>query len=147
MEKRKAVVFDLDGTLANIDHRLHHVQNKPKNYKAFYASIKEDKPIPWTIELLRTLSKTYSIVILTGRSEITYADTVEWFNTHVGFVPDLFMRKDEDHRPDTITKLDMYRKLVEPTFDVLFIVEDRDRMVQLWRSLGISCLQCDGGDY
>lgn len=147
MDKRKAVVFDLDGTLANIDHRLHHVKDKPKNYQAFYASIKEDKPIPWTIELLTLFAKTYSIIILTGRSNISMNDTIEWFKLHVGFVPTLIMREDKDHRADTETKLELYKKHIEPLYDVLFVVEDRDRMVKMWRSIGLNCLQCDGGDY
>ena len=37
------IVCDLDGTLANCEHRVHHVQNKPKNWDAFYAGVREDE--------------------------------------------------------------------------------------------------------
>lgn len=41
---QKTIVFDIDGTLADLSHRRHHVESRPKNWDAFFEDISEDKP-------------------------------------------------------------------------------------------------------
>lgn len=36
------VVFDLDGTLADGDHRLHHITGETKDWRAFFAACGDD---------------------------------------------------------------------------------------------------------
>jgi hypothetical protein len=57
------------------------------------------------------------------------------------------MRKEGDHREDSVIKKEIYLKDILPKNEVLFIVEDRLSVVKMWRSLGLVCLQCDWGDF
>ena len=145
---KKTVVVDLDGTVANCDTRLHHVKGKKRNYKAFYSEVANDKPINDMIELVKSLSFLYEIVFCTGRSEISRYDTIQWINQHMGMdTPVLLMRNERDYRPDNETKLELLENYGLTPHEVLFILEDRSRVVKAWRDAGYRCLQVQEGDY
>ena len=59
MKTKRICIFDIDGTLANCDHRLHHVKNKPKNWDAFYDGCMDDQVIWPVAEMLELFSKYY----------------------------------------------------------------------------------------
>ena len=61
MNKKSICIFDIDGTLANCDHRLHYIKNKPKNWEAFYNECMDDLVIWPVAEMLELFSKFYSI--------------------------------------------------------------------------------------
>lgn len=154
---KTAVIFDLDGTLCNCEHRTHLV--KAKKWTEFYEAARYDKVNTWCSAILDSIHATseiflndISILFVTGRPE-TYRDlTVDWLNTHVPLILDskssnLYMRKEGDYRADYITKKEIYEKHIKEQYNVLFVVEDRKQVVDMWRSLGIVCLQCAEGEY
>ena len=102
-------IFDIDGTLAIIDHRLHWIQTKPKNWKAFYSAAHEDEvhlPIASIMKDLAFAQNT--IVIATARNEKYRDDTAEWLQVNGLNVYDgLYMRKKKDFRPDYVVKSEM----------------------------------------
>lgn len=57
------------------------------------------------------------------------------------------MRKTGDYRKDCIVKEEIYRKDIEPIYDILFCVDDRKQVVDAWRELGLTCLQCAEGNF
>lgn len=140
----KVVIFDLDGTLANIDHRLHHVQDGNKNWDAFYAACPADGPVEPIIELARMCDDAgHTIVISSGRSENVRKETEEWLAKHNVNYARLFMRPNACFTPDqALKKAWLDEGLFGPKENILFVVEDRDRMVQMWRQQGITVLQC-----
>src|SRR5687767_5350179 len=73
---RKTVIVDIDGTLFDSRHRLHHVLEKPKNRPAFHAKHVDDKPIAAVAAMVRALGKSHQIVLLTGRPVTHYDNTV-----------------------------------------------------------------------
>lgn len=141
----QVVIFDLDGTLANIDHRLHHVQNGNKNWDAFYAACPDDGPKEPIIELARMCDDAgHTIVISSGRSENVRVETEEWLRKHGVNYARLFMRPNQCFVPDqALKKAWLDEGLFGSKENILFIVEDRDRMVQMWRQQGLTCLQVD----
>ena len=146
---KKFVICDIDGTLANIDHRVHFLKDKPIDWEAFYRDTDKDKLIKPIAELVHVLSRTYQIVFLTGRSENEREMTISWLRSHNADVnnSELIMRKKDDHRGDQIVKLEraMEEGLVPQR--VAFVLEDRNRVVKAWREAGYTCLQVAEGDF
>lgn len=138
------VIFDLDGTLCDITHRLHHVQNGNKDWDAFYAACDKDVPKDNIIEMLCCLEECHNIIISSGRSENTRIQTEKWLNDNGVKYNKMLMRPDQCYIPDNaLKKMWLDTGMFGPKEDILFVVEDRDRMVQMWRSVGLTCLQVD----
>jgi phosphoglycolate phosphatase-like HAD superfamily hydrolase len=142
-------VFDLDGTLADCSHRLHHIQNGKKDWKAFFAACFDDKPIEHMVDLFKDLCSHHGnlMIVCSGRSDITKADTDDWLTKHDLIYDYLFMREEGDHRPDDVVKLEMLTKLrvigIEPTM----VFDDRNSVVNMWREAGVPCAQVAPGDF
>lgn len=138
----RAVIFDLDGTLANCQHRLHHVSGHKKHWDAFFEGIPDDPPVYGVVSVLRAMARDNNIVLTTGRPEKCREMTEEWLNKHVVPYDVLYMRADGDLRPDNITKAQIYEGIKQDGYDVYLAIDDRKSIVDLWRSLGICTLQC-----
>ena len=142
------VVFDLDGTLADNAHRLHHIRVAPKDYAAFYAACPDDRPCEPVIQTLRAhVLAGHRVEIWTGRSDYVRAETVAWLEQH-GIAPRLLarMRPAVDHQPDTHLKrawLQDARRVGNP--DLAY--DDRDGVVAMWREAGVTCFQVAPGDF
>lgn len=145
------VVFDIDGTLADCDHRRHFVAQYPKDWDAFFAAMDQDPPkreIVWLAKvLIRT--KAASIVFCTGRGEEYREQTEAWLKKWVtdDQPMDLRMRPAADNRPDDVIKQEILDRLRGEDRYILFTVDDRQRVVDMWRRNGITCLQCAPGDW
>ena len=135
------VVFDIDGTLANIEHRLDYVRSKPKNWKAFDAGIPNDKVNFSVAEMFWALDATeqHTIVLASGRNERSRQATEDWLRKNsLSAYEKLYMRKADDFRSDDIVKLEILDEIIadygkKP--DMVF--DDRPRVVRAWRSRGI----------
>ena len=77
----KAVIFDIDGTLADSKHRLQYIEKKPKQWDKFYSEAINDKYIPAVYNKYKQYKKAgHKIIILTGRSEVSRTVTEEWLH-------------------------------------------------------------------
>ena len=140
------VIFDIDGTLADVSERIHHVRKKPKNWNAFFQGMAQDKAIHSMVRLCNILfASGIRIVLCSGRSEEHREQTVEWLAQQGVNYHDLLLRKDKDRRSDTEVKRELLATLDKSK--ILFVVEDRSRVVEMWRSEGLVCLQCAPGEF
>lgn len=140
------VIFDIDGTLADVSERIHHVRKKPKNWNAFFQGMAQDKAIHAMVRLCNILYETgIQIILCSGRSEEHRPQTVEWLAQQGVNYHELILRKDGDRRSDTIVKREMLAGIDKSK--ILFVVEDRSRVVEMWRSEGLVCLQCAPGEF
>lgn len=133
------VICDLDGTIA-----LHNGRS-PFNYELCYTDLL-NKPVA---DILRSVQAhcQFGIVFMSGRDDSCRAMTELWLIDH-GFINNpLFMRKAGDKRNDAIVKLELFNAHIRGTFNVAFTLDDRDRVVKLWRDLGLTCLQVNYGDF
>lgn len=138
------IIFDLDGTLADIGHRLAHLQKDPKDWDRFYNECPNDQPIEVGLEVLRTLRYRHYVQIWTGRSERIRDLTIAWLKSYgIEYVP-LIMRAEGDHRPDHVLKQEWLHSCVKKP-DLVF--EDRASVVAMWRAEGIPCFQVAPGDF
>jgi phosphoglycolate phosphatase-like HAD superfamily hydrolase len=140
------VIFDIDGTLADVSERIHHVRKKPKNWNAFFQGMAQDKAIHSMIRLCNILyASGIHIILCSGRSEEHRQQTIEWLAEQGVNYHDLLLRKDKDRRTDSVVKREMLANLDKTK--ILFVVEDRSRVVEMWRSEGLVCLQCAPGEF
>ncbi len=142
----KIAIFDIDGTLADISARAHHVRTSPKNWKAFFEGMAEDKVMESVVFLCNVLydSGVY-IILCSGRNEAHRRETIEWMKRQGVKYHELRLRADGDMRSDVKAKREMLRGIDRNR--ILFVVEDRSRVVDMWRSEGLTCLQCAPGDF
>jgi predicted kinase len=143
-KKIKTVIFDIDGTLADLTHRLHHVKNGNRRWDLFFALCDEDAPIPAIIELneIVDLAAFYKIVLVSGRSNTVREKTKAWLAKHKVRYEELHMRAEGDYRKDYIIKEEILRDLQQRNHEIIFVVDDRPSVVKMWREKGITCLQC-----
>lgn len=147
------IVFDLDGTLASVEHRLHHIQKDPKDWDAFFEACADDEPIEPAIDLLWALCMVprHEVQIWTGRSEDTHEATEDWLLKHTGLdsscLPRLRMRGVNDRRHDDVLKREWLHMVRAEGGDVRLAIEDRSRVVDMWRSEGVVCHQVAPGDF
>jgi hypothetical protein len=148
VHEHAAVIFDIDGTLALIDHRRHHVVNRPKNWKAFYAAMSADVPNIPVINTLHGLMRVgYKGIICSGRPDDHRAATEKWLARHYVSYNRLYMRKAGDFRADDIVKRELLEQMRDDDFVPILACDDRDRVVAMWRSEGLICLQAALGDF
>ena len=153
MIDRPLYIFDLDGTLADITHRLHFIQKTPKDWDGFFAACADDKPITSTLTLARSLydDPNNDVWVWSGRDEATFGATYGWLCAHLdeefGWNY-LKMRPHGDHRHDAVLKkewLDAMHHLDRARLVAVF--EDRKRVVDMWRENGVTCYQVAPGDF
>jgi len=151
---RDIVIFDLDGTLFNIEHRRHYVE-RPKGQKDWTKFTEEcvddtfNEPVRdllWDLQMNGKL-----IYLFSGRWEGTKADNMKYREITKKLLADggvcyddLRMRPHWNHIGDDILKKNMVKDILDR---VAFTVDDRDKVVAMWRSLGLTCFQCAPGDF
>lgn len=142
------VVFDIDGTLANIEHRRHFVATKPKNWKAFTAGIPHDTPHEDIVWLARRLFVHNTTVILcSGRGEESRKVTEEQMKDFGVTFDDLYMRPAGDHRQDSIVKVELLHQIRAKYGNPYLWFDDRKQVVDAIRAEGVRVLQVAPGDF
>lgn len=178
LENMPTIIFDIDGTLADIEHRRHFVTGKKKDFDAFNAAMVNDvvnQPIASLLWMSLSRFDPTQVIFCTGRMEQFREVTrnfllddceVEEFLSLVNkehrsepkyrrMVEDhldtyLMMRPDNRrHDPDKDIKQDMLNEILKivDKSNILFAVDDRQRVVDMWRSNGITCLQVAEGNF
>lgn len=149
-------IFDLDGTLALIDHRRHLVEGETKDWRAFFAACVLDAPNWPVISSMQALLRSGAEVwIWSGRSAEVMNETLQWLQTVVfgpdGLDPDevqLTMRREGDFTPDEELKAGWLDDLSQ--YDrrrLVAVFDDRDKVVAMWRSRGVACFQVAPGAF
>jgi hypothetical protein len=148
---RMYIIVDIDGTIANNEHRQHHVQNDlgHKNWDAFFHEMGQDRPFAHMWELVHALSKSFDILYVTGRPEQYRDRTARWMRKHS--FPDgdgIVMRPTKDHRPDHEWKLEILKHIRDVEKRVILMAfDDRDSVVKMWRENGVPCMQVAEGKF
>jgi adenylate kinase family enzyme len=160
------IIADLDGTLANVEHRRHLVQkyntntnssnqdmidgsNFKPNWKKFFENMVHDPVNAWCKDILYHMSESKRIVYVTGRPADYRDQTETWLSYNGCYFPgsQLFMRLSGDSRKDEIVKEIILDFEIKTRYGVYFVIDDRTQVVNMWRKHGYVALQCDRGDF
>lgn len=147
---RKAYIFDIDGTLADLSHRLHFIQQDKPDWDAFFAAVEGDTVIEHIAGLARIIygSKPEMVVLfVSGRSDQCRTGTLRWLDRHDLECDGLYMRKVGDHRPDNIIKKESLVRIRADGYEPVMAFDDRDQVVKMWRDSGVPCAQVAPGDF
>lgn len=138
---KDCVIFDLDGTLANIDHRLHYIRQEPPDWNAFFEACDRDTVIEPVKRLFHELGRE-RIAIVSGRSSSVRQKTQKWLRDN-DLIPDLLlMRAEGDYRPDYVVKSEFLDQILASGYHPWLVIDDRPSVVKMWRERGLTCLQC-----
>jgi hypothetical protein len=148
----KTIIVDLDGTLALNKHRFHYIDkklvNKP-NWSAYFEACDKDQPNTSVIESIKALKASGNkIHIFSARGDIVRNKTIEWLDKYNIPYDQLTMREMDSFTPDEELKkswlMSYYPNYKEK---ILCVFDDRDKVVKMWRSMGLSCFQVAEGDF
>lgn len=134
----EAVLVDIDGTVALMDGRT------PHEYDKVLTDV-PNTPVVWLVQSLQVAGER--IVFMSGRPESARADTLAWLEDYVTVEPELYMRATGDMRPDYIVKQELFDEHIRDIYNVLYTIDDRQQVVNMWRSMGLTCLQVAPGDF
>ena len=121
-------VFDIDGVLADVRHRLHFLQSRPQRWDAFFLAAERDPLLEEGARRLRTAQTRHDVVYLTGRPERNRALTRAWLARHGLPTGPLHMRPDDDHRPARWVKRTTLRRLAS-TRTIASVLDDDPAVV------------------
>lgn len=149
-------IFDLDGTLALIEHRRPILGEATRDrWLRFFDACDRDAPNTPVIATMEQLRRSGAEVwIFSGRSDVVRAKTVAWLARHTSFTeeeldgPLLTMREASDTTADDLLKrrwLDAM--LLDDRQRLVAAFDDRERVVQMWRASGVACFQVAGGSF
>jgi len=154
MSKPFAILCDLDGTISlfnpirkNGSVEKRHVGAPARSpYDASKAN--NDMVNEPVAEVLERMSAAgYQIIFCSGREDRYRDQTVEFLKKNVGFPYELIMRTTGDSRKDSIVKEELYQKYVAEKYNVFLVLDDRNQVVDFWRSKGFACWQVNPGDF
>ena len=138
VELKNCFVFDLDGTICNVNHRRQYVATKPRNWDAWNKGLVNDVPNPAMKIVYQALRNQYEIdlIIVSGRSDDYKEQTIKWLTDNEIFYDEIYMRKYKDHRDDAIVKGEIADEILK-THNILGVFDDRQRVVNMWIERGI----------
>tara|TARA_R100000734_G_C3310906_1_gene101693 strand:+ start:1199 stop:1663 length:465 start_codon:yes stop_codon:yes gene_type:complete len=154
MKKELAIIVDVDGTLAD----MRGIRGPFE-----WDKVHLDRPHQDIIDLVKDLADAgtdimsgdalagteykYKIIITTGRDGVCEQATKKWLDDHKVPYYDFFIRKAGDFRKDNIIKSEIYMDHIRPKYDVKYVIDDRNQVVEMWRSLGLRVLQVAPGNF
>ena len=146
------VIFDLDGTLALIDHRRPMVEGVAKpDWDAFFLACGDDKVNEPVADIFRMMKDAgHTVWVFSGRGKIAEQETVDWLYFNDLFPDKLVMRDIGDHQPDDRLKKSWLEKHLPTKISreqLLCVFDDRQKVVDMWRSNGVACMQVAPGDF
>ncbi len=145
---KDVVVFDLDGTLANVDHRVPLIKCESPDWDAFFKACPKDKPNKWCVKMIAAMAEFgLDVKIVSARSKVVMKETRAWIKKALrnecidpGWIELIMLRDVNDHTPDVDLKRAWLKEFGKDR--ILMVVDDRQRVVDMWRKEGLTCLQC-----
>lgn len=148
---KKAIIFDADGTLWDVEHRLHFLEGEIPDWDSFHDALVDDKineAVAWLAMMIQTARHEMAAgdeiawLLCTARHE-KYLEATQFKLDETNLSPDkIYIRDNNDTRPDHIVKEEMYLQMLEDGYDPILVVDDRPSVCDMWRDFGLTVLQC-----
>tara|TARA_B100001248_G_scaffold112626_1_gene84254 strand:+ start:4514 stop:4960 length:447 start_codon:yes stop_codon:yes gene_type:complete len=147
--KKQTIIFDVDGTIADVEHRRHFVNDGNKDWDSFRAETRFDTPVQWVCDIAkRHIANGDEVAFFSARNEsereITELQIKKWIGEgHKG----VFLRPNGDYRCDAEFKSELADKFEEIGGKIDLVFDDRNKVVDMWRQRGTSVVQVADGDF
>lgn len=133
-----AIMVDIDGTLAQMGTRSPYEWHR----------VGEDTVVEAVREVVNLMDNAgYAVILMSGRDGSCRQQTVEWLLVNDIAFDRLYMRDAGDMRKDSVVKRELFDKHVRDEYDVLFVLDDRNQVVDMWRDLGLRVFQVAPGEF
>lgn len=145
----RAVIFDIDGTLADVAHRRQYLPNWGKFFGAQHLD-PVIEPVAWLCNELHKASNSnnynpetgFAVLVVSARPADYWDVTEEWlFKNNINY-DQLYMRPAGDYRKDSIVKGEILQQIIDDGYEPFLVIDDRPEVVAMWREYGLVCLQC-----
>jgi predicted secreted acid phosphatase len=148
--KNPAIIIDIDGTLANIEHRVHYVRNGRKDWPKFFQELHKDtvrQDVKAVYDLYYALRNRFGlqIILVSGRGAETELATRKWLLDNGIAYSALYMRRKNDYRDDTVIKEEIYHQYIEPRYNTILVIDDRPKVVRMWQRNRLNVLDVGNG--
>jgi predicted kinase len=140
----RAIICDIDGTLALIGDRSPYDASRADELD------KPNIPVVKTVKLYYEYKYEYgyNIIFCSGREDKYKEQTIRFIEKHLPNTKyQLFMRSTGDVRSDDVLKEEIFNNHIRNEYNVEFVLDDREKVVSMWRSLGLTCFQVAPGDF
>jgi hypothetical protein len=134
-------VFDIDGVVADVRHRLHHLDAKPKDWAGFFSGAGKDSPLHTGISLAAAAAVDHDVVWLTGRPEWMRPLTRNWLSAQGLPANEVIMRRRRDFRPARVMKVEALRNLAAR--DVITFIDDDPDVIAAAQAAGFPATLAD----
>lgn len=132
------IIYDIDGTVALMNNR------SPFDW----SKVHQDNVNEPVASIVREYSEAgYPVFAVSGRDGSCKELTKNWLKTNNIPYDALFMREAGDSRKDSIVKREIFENFFRGKYNIKFVLDDRNQVVSMWRSLGLTCLQVADGDF
>ena len=148
MRNKQTIIFDVDGTIADVEHRRHFV-NGNNDWDSFRKETVNDTPVQWVCDIAkRFIAQGDEVAFFGARNEserdITEKQISDWIGDgHKG----VFLRPDGDFTPDDVFKSELADKFIDMGGKIDLIFDDRQKVVDMWRDKGFTVVQVADGDF
>lgn len=143
----RIVIVDMDGTLSDVGHRLHHIKGPGrKNWNEFFERMDQDPPNDEVVNMVREYANEHEIVIITGRPETYRQNTIDWLERNGVPFSRLYMRPSRNRRPDYVVKKEILDSLGPEKDRVALVIDDRPSVCDMWRACGLKVHQVETGE-
>lgn len=143
-EQRPLAVFDIDGVLADVTHRLRFLESRPKDWDGFFAAAPADPPLAEGVALAKEAAADCEVVYVTGRPEQCRTDTVDWLRRHDLPEGRLEMRRGRDRRPARLAKPELLARIARDRV-VAVVVDDDEQVCDAYERAGWTVLRAAWG--
>lgn len=133
----RAWIVDIDGTLAKMRDRSPYDWHR----------VGEDDVVEAVYDAVNAFANQAEVILLSGRDGCCEMETRQWLSDCVVHYDALFMRKEGDTRRDSIVKAELFDRHIRGQYNVIGVIDDRNQVVDMWRAMGLTCLQAAPGDF
>ena len=139
---RPLAVFDIDGVLADVSHRVHFLEQRVQDWRSFFAEAVHDPALVDGVALALEAARECEVVYLTGRPERCRSDTLQWLREQALPEGSLHMRPDRDHRPARRLKPKLLSDVAAGRI-VAIVVDDDLEVCDAYEAAGWTVLRAD----
>jgi predicted kinase len=136
-----AIICDIDGTLAHMRNRGPYDWKKVGNDKV------DEAVCEVLLDAFRSSGGCTQIILLSGRDGSCREETEKWLEENGVIYDTLYMRSAGDQRRDSIVKAELFDEHIRGKSNVIYVLDDRDQVVRMWRNMGLKVFQVEYGDF